>query len=286
MKAGRESRTAVMVCAARAAAQGRTTVAEFDDPTAMALLPEDAREKVGRLRAAGRDGKAGIREAAAATRREMAVVRTVAIDRAVRETAAPQLVILGAGLDGRAWRMKELAGTTVFEVDHPDSQAAKRARTAALTPTAREIRFVAVDFTRDSLEEKLAKAGHDPELPTIWIWEGVVMYLSRAAIEATLAVVGRRSAAGSRLAVLYNAPAPLLTLAGWFLRFLGEPLRSAFDAAQMKALLAAHGFAVTRDGSLPEIAAGLSAETAHAVRALRHLRIAVADRTDGAERPA
>lgn len=286
MKAGRESRTAIMVCAARAAAQGRTTVAEFDDPTAIALLPRDARERVERLRRAGQGRKAGIREAAAATRREMAVVRTVAIDRAVRAAAAPQLVILGAGLDGRAWRMKELAGTTVFEVDHPASQAAKRVRAAALTPTAREIRFVAVDFTRDSLEEKLGKAGHDPQLPTTWIWEGVVMYLTRAAIEATLAVVEQRSAAGSRLAVLYHAPAPLLTLAGWFLRLLGEPLRSAFDAAQMKELLAAHGFIVVRDGSLPEVAAGMSAETAHAVRALRHLRIAVADRANGARRPA
>jgi Leucine carboxyl methyltransferase len=42
------------------------------------------------------------------------VARTVAIDDVVRETASPELVILGAGLDGRAFRMPELARTIVF----------------------------------------------------------------------------------------------------------------------------------------------------------------------------
>jgi len=61
-------------------------------------------------------------------RAKMMVVRTVAIDEAVREKHSPQLVILGAGLDGRAWRMPELADALVFELDHPDSQRDKRAR--------------------------------------------------------------------------------------------------------------------------------------------------------------
>lgn len=50
------------------------------------------------------------------------VPRTIAIDEAVRARPAPQVVILGAGLDARAWRMKELAGVDMFEVDHPPSQ--------------------------------------------------------------------------------------------------------------------------------------------------------------------
>ena len=53
MKPGQESQTAVMVCAARAAAHGRTSVAAFTDPTALALLPEDARRHVERFRAGG-----------------------------------------------------------------------------------------------------------------------------------------------------------------------------------------------------------------------------------------
>ena len=50
MKPGQESLTAVMVCAARAAAHGRTGVGAFADPTALALLPEGARENVERFR--------------------------------------------------------------------------------------------------------------------------------------------------------------------------------------------------------------------------------------------
>src|SRR5207245_167359 len=134
-------------------------------------------------------------------RAQMMAVRTVAIDEEVRAAAAPQVVILGAGFDGRAWRMPELAGTVVFEVDHPDTQRDKVARAAALPRLAREIRFVPVDFTRESLEEKLAAAGHDPARPTTWLWEGVVMYLTRPEIQATLAVVARRSTPGSRLVI-------------------------------------------------------------------------------------
>ena len=62
---------------------------------------------------------------------------------------------------------------------------------------------------------RCAAAGHDPARATTWIWEGVVMYLTRADIEATLAVVARRSAPGSRLVVLYLSPALISRLVGF-----------------------------------------------------------------------
>ncbi len=65
------------------------------------------------------------------------VPRTVVIDDAVRARLVPQLVILGAGLDDRAWRMPELAGVEVFEVDHPASQRDKRSRVGDLQPLAK-----------------------------------------------------------------------------------------------------------------------------------------------------
>ena len=178
----------------------------------------------------------------------MMVARTIAIDEAVRAAASPQVVILGAGLDGRAWRMPELRDVTVFEVDHPDSQREKQARAAALQRIAREVRFVPVDFARDRLDDALAAAGHDPARPTTWVWEGVVMYLERADIEATLAVIQRRSAPGSRLVLHVRALGRCCcALIGLLVRRLGEPLRSLFTPEQMRALLARHGFAVARD---------------------------------------
>jgi methyltransferase (TIGR00027 family) len=209
---------------------------------------------------------------------QVMALRTAAIDEALRQAAHEQVVILGAGLDGRAWRMPELEGATVFEVDHPDTQRAKQARVGALTATAREIRFVPVDFSRDPLEAALAGAGHDPKRPTTWIWEGVVMYLTLAEIEATLEVIAQRSAAGSRLVVLYHCPSVLLHLVGWFVRRMGEPLRSVFTPESMAGELRRHGFEAVRDEDLPALAARLGPALSGAVKPIRHLRVVTADR--------
>jgi methyltransferase (TIGR00027 family) len=208
----------------------------------------------------------------------MMVARTVAIDDAIRGAPHAQLVILGAGLDGRAWRMAELRDAVVFEVDHPDSQRDKRDRVGALAQAARDVRFVAVDFERDSLDDALAKAGHDRAVATTWVWEGVVMYLTPEDVEATLAIIERRSAPGSRLVVAYTSPALVSALAGYFLRRIGEPLRSAFTADAMRDLLARHAFAVVRDDDLHAIGNALSDEVARATKVLRHMRIVTADR--------
>lgn len=280
MRRGRASQTAVYVCAARALAHGTTPVARFSDPTALALLPEASRAHVERIRAEGAPTslRQKLARAPLDTRAQMMVVRTVAIDDAVRAAHAPQLVILGAGLDGRAWRMAELRDVTVFEVDHPDSQREKQARVGKLEQVAREVHFVPVDFARDSLDAALAAAGHDPARPTTWIWEGVVMYLTQSAIEATLAVVQKRSASHSWLCIVYHSPAAILKLVGLALRFVGEPLRSVFSAERMRDMLARFEFDVTADADLPTLGSALSADLGHATRRLKHMRIVTAQR--------
>jgi methyltransferase (TIGR00027 family) len=281
MQEGRASQTAVMVCMGRAMAHFEGAVPGFSDPTALPLLPDEARARVERFRAGPppESTRERFEQKFLVGRSHMMAVRTVAIDQAVREAAAAQVVILGAGLDGRAWRMPELSKAVVFEVDHPDTQRDKVARTAALVRCAGEVRFVPVDFTRDRLDEALAAAGHDSTRPTTWIWEGVVMYLTNAEIEATLEVVARRSAAGGRLIIAYAAPGGLLLpLVRLLVRRVGEPFRSVHSARAMKALLAAHGYAVTRDADVPTLARGLSPQAWQATRALKHIRIVVADR--------
>jgi methyltransferase (TIGR00027 family) len=279
MKPGQGSRTAVMVCMARAVAHGAPGVGKFSDPTALALLPEADRVVAERFHAEPQPHgfRARARRTMLERRSTMMVVRTVAIDDAVRGALAPQIVILGAGLDGRAWRMPELANSVVFEVDHPDSQRDKRERVGALSQAAREVRFVPVDFTRDRLGPALEAAGHDPARPTTWIWEGVVMYLTPADIETTLDVLRQRSAAQSRLIVAYFCPALMLKLVGFVVARLGEPLRSAFKPEAWRALLAQHGFRVLDDRNLPELANGFGASVVRATRPLRHLRISIAE---------
>ena len=280
MRAGQASRTAVMVCTGRAIAHARDADPRFSDPTALALLPDDARREVVRhLEAAAPRGmRARLVGAFMEHQSRLTVARTIAIDDAVREASSAQLVILGAGLDGRAWRMSELADATVFEVDHPDSQRAKRERIGILRQSAREVRFVPVDFARDALDGALASAGHDPQRPTTWLWEGVVMYLTAAQIESTLDAVVRRSAPGSRVVVLYHAPSLLLPLVGLLTRRMGEPLRSTHTEDQMRALLSRHGFDTVRDEDLAGIGARLSPTLGRELRSMRHMRVVVADR--------
>lgn len=185
---------------------------------------------------------------------------------------------LGAGLDGRAWRMPELRDVSVFEVDHPDSQRDKRARVANLSPMSCDIRFVPVDFEHDALAAALAAAGHDETRPTTWVWEGVIMYLTQADIEATLSVLQRRSASGSRLILAYHVPALRLKVIGYLLRRIGEPLRSSFRPGQLRSLLRSYGFDVSVDEDLAEAGRALSPKVGRIAERVRHLHVAIATR--------
>ena len=284
MKAGAASETAAIVCMGRAIAHGRTAVVAFSDPTAMALLSGEQQLEVERIRLGPRpkQWRARFRYEHLTRESQMMVARTVSIDAELRTAATPQVVILGAGLDGRAWRMRELVQAIVFEVDHPDSQQQKLQRVAPLTLEAREVRFVPLDFRRGDLAQALGAAGHDPGAPTTWIWEGVVMYLTHDEIETTLRTVEACSAPGSRLIVAYHQPALMLLLLAVIVRRLGEPIRTVLTPHQMRKLLAHYGFCTRWDRDLPAIGSELSAEIGHAIRLMRHLRIVAADRKNSA----
>lgn len=177
-------------------------------------------------------------------------LRTLAIDAECESAVARgalQLVVLGAGFDTRAHRLSCLHAVDAFEVDHPATSATKAARAQGLPLAARSLRRVTLDFERDDLDAVLHAAGHDSALPTLWIWEGVTMYLTLAAIDQTLAVLARRSAPRSTLAMSYGPPdfVPPVYLA--FLRLAQEPLRSLLTPAQVADKLDRFGFRVAAD---------------------------------------
>lgn len=188
-------------------------------------------------------------------------LRTRAIDDVVAGAKARQLVVLGAGLDARAFRLEALSSTVVFEIDHPSTQAYKRARAAGLTRTAREVRYVGVDFERDDLAERLESAQHDSALPTTWIWEGVTPYLTRSAVEGTLRVIAARSAQQSVLVMTYGTPdlgtvpRALRPFVGPAFRLLGEELRGLMTTEQAHEIVRAHGFDVVEDDRVADLAA-------------------------------
>ena len=253
MKAERPSRTAHFVAHGRAMADaGLSHVADFHDPTARVFLNDKGKRSLARVEQAARDGKRSMGLEMARTMADMIALRTAALDTAGRDAIAAgarQLVILGAGYDGRAWRMPDLAGIKVFEVDHPATQGEKRARLAELPPAKGIINFVPINFEEESLNTALERAGHDRALPTCWIWEGVVMYLTREAMRATLRDIAARSAPRSTLIVNYHT-AHRRFIARLIFRLIGEPQISSWTQDEMAADLRAAGFIVREDSGM------------------------------------
>src|SRR5262245_52746300 len=138
--------------------------------------------------------------------RSSGVARTRLIDDALADAVrrgARQVVILGAGFDCRAYRLPGLDAVRVFEVDHPQTQAAKRNRfERRFGHPPRTVTFAAVDFDRQSLADGLKAAGFDAAVPAFFIWEGVTNYLSKEAVDATLRFIGSASP-GSQVLFTY-----------------------------------------------------------------------------------
>ncbi|MBM4367466.1 MAG: SAM-dependent methyltransferase [Deltaproteobacteria bacterium] len=181
--------------------------------------------------------------------------RTRVLDDVVRHASADgieQVVILGAGLDARAWRLPELATARVFEVDHPDTQDYKRARMGEGRVT-----YVPVDFEKETAADALVAAGLDVSRPSVVLWEGVAMYLPPAAIDATLATMRPVLATGSRLAISYSRRGSALgrlerELVGLIVGGAGERFRHHEDPPQMRARLDRQGFRVLWDEGHPD----------------------------------
>src|SRR5207302_9126736 len=100
--------------------------------------------------------------------------------------------------DSRAHRFADaLRAAAVFEVDHPATSTAKRARIErALAGAAAPVTYVPVDFDRDTLADALARAGYKTGRRTMFLWEGVTPYVSAAGVDATLAFIRSTSGAG------------------------------------------------------------------------------------------
>ncbi len=133
------------------------------------------------------------------------VMRTRYIDDVVTglvEGGTTQVVILGAGLDTRAFRLPVLAGATVLELDLPGTQQYKVERLRDVRVLAGAVRFIPTDLTTEPLDDVLAAAGLDRANPVLFVWEGVTQYLPEAAVRSTLACVGA-SVPGSALVFTY-----------------------------------------------------------------------------------
>ena len=119
-----------------------------------------------------------------------------------------QLVILGAGYDSRAYRFEELKDKIrVFEVDHPATQNIKKERLCELfQKLPGHVTYVPVDFQKENLESCLTEKGYDSHLKSVFIWEGVSMYIDSKTVDETLLFISKNSGKGSTVIFDYTYP--------------------------------------------------------------------------------
>jgi methyltransferase (TIGR00027 family) len=121
------------------------------------------------------------------------------------ENDFPQIVLLGAGFDTRALRFaSQSRRTKVFELDVATTQRPKidiLNRKGVTLPE--ELVFVPIDFNRESLSEVLTVAGYEERQRSLFIWEGVTMYLTPEAVDGTLVFIRDSAVAGSRVVFDY-----------------------------------------------------------------------------------
>ena len=237
------SRTAIGVAIHRAVHQAADAPPVFADPFAERIIGPKAR--------AAMDGHSRglfnqVLRATLAVRSRVAEETLADVVRA----GVRQYVVLGAGLDTFGLRNTD-PSLTVFEVDHPKTQAWKRRRMEeeglAIPPT---LRFAAVDFTRDDLSEQLNRAGLRPELPTFFSWLGVVPYLEPHDIKTTLRAVAALAGDAGGIAFDFIAPPKrshllhrvILWWRGRRVAKLGEPFRAPLAPADAERWLREAGF--------------------------------------------
>ncbi len=169
--------------------------------------------------------------------------RTCYIDESLEDALAggiTQVVILGAGLDSRAYRIPGMEQARVFEVDQPAVVDYKRERLSQiLGAVPANVTLIALNFDLQRLDSALYDAGFQPETPAFFIWEGVSQYLIASAVDATLRFVAS-CAAGSRIVFTYVHRGVLDPTSPLYnpemldrLKKLGEPWRFGLHPSQV-----------------------------------------------------
>lgn len=194
------------------------------------------------------------------------VVRTRVIDDLLEERlrdGIKQLVIIGAGFDSRAYRFKEIPGkVTVFEIDHPATQGLKTKKVKKLLGGfPGHVLYVPVDLDRDDLWAGLMEKGYVSTVRTLYICEGLTMYLGGDAIDGMFSSIAGCSGPGSIIVFDYayesavNGTSDAEDAKRWleFLNNLGEPPRFGVPEGGVGDFLSSRGFKLLSNMTGPEL---------------------------------
>jgi methyltransferase (TIGR00027 family) len=172
------------------------------------------------------------------------------------EENCPQIVLLGAGCDSRAYRFEShVKDTTIYELDHPATQQVKRELlTRGDIAVPEYVRFVAADLNSGLLSEVLASHGFHKDQRTLFLMEGVIYYLTAEGVDSLLQSIRDCSPPGSGLAFDYIVESMVRGTCDRYgaqrvvsrVASAGEVFRFGIDDHSIESFLGDRGFQLTR----------------------------------------
>ncbi|GAB2853122.1 hypothetical protein GCM10027277_21900 [Pseudoduganella ginsengisoli] len=235
--------SALLTATLRAAHQLLDKPLVLDDPLALRILGKEAEAG---LRASLGELNTPFRTAL----RAILAVRSRLAEDTWHDSEAPQLVILGAGLDTSPYRMDLPLEAEVYEVDLPGALEWKRDLLQLAKISEREqVHYVGVDFNETQLEDALEEAGFDAETPACFTWLGVTLYLTPSDVKRTLEYIGGCAPGTSVVFDYVLAPELLepqersvMEAMAASLAQGGEPWKSSFTPEALEQMLREAGF--------------------------------------------
>ena len=205
---------------------------------------------------------------------EHLICRTRFIDDLIEENTSAgieQYVILGAGYDSRAHRLKLPPKLKIFEVDQPEVQVIKQSKLPKSISNGDNIIYVSIDFNNQSLKEQLLDAGFDKSKSTIYTLEGVSQYIPKEALSSTLKELATLNAnSNSKIFISYvnkllledskacfgmgySRPEKAIKFITNGAKKVGEPWISFYSAKEIQNLLSENGFIVIENQTLADL---------------------------------
>ncbi len=232
-----ESATLLAFCRALAAKDEREEI-KGPDYLAELFLTEDAKKAL--KDSASR--KWTIQKLITSPKYGFSIARTAYFDSLFKKYLSeniPQIVILGAGYDTRAYRLHNLLGTSkIFEVDIQTTQKSKiEILEKNKIKISENIIYVSINFETESLEEALLNSGFVRGAKTLYVWEGVTYYLTEDAIEKTLKFINAYSSKASVVCFDYLAEKIESMNAA-------EPYQFTIGKEELRILLSEYGFEI------------------------------------------
>lgn len=258
MKEGQSSRTAEAAAALRANHFKNTVSPVFSDPYAFELTSRSWKKLLSSpllvklMNSAVLNRTLGLLTGQVVGRSRYA---EDLLDQAVQQNTQ-QYVLVGAGLDSFVLRESHHYPTLkIFEVDHPDTQAAKQAKLKKLGNIPASVEFVAINFEKESISEALTRSLYERSAPAFFSWLGTTHYLNPQTTLQTLKSIAEFAANGSEVVLDYSTDFQELTGierigsmgVAQFTHLLKEPLLGQFKPTDLHRAVQQMGFEVVED---------------------------------------